>query len=133
MNLRETAAASRAAGIATPSDRPSQRRYCEEAGSSSGVRRAAPEIRKKKDGEPALVGGVASTTEDPYEMYDMFGPYTEVVSAGAFMKTLSTNPLVEFTINHGAGGGIPMLSSRLTASNSKYPESTSRHWRDRAS
>jgi HK97 family phage prohead protease len=60
----------------------------------------------------ARVVGYASTTEQPYEMYDMFGPYTEVVSRGAFTATLARSPLVEFTVNHGAGGGIPMAHTR---------------------
>ena len=32
--------------------------------------------------------GIASATEKPYEMWDMFGPYTEVIAAGAFARTL---------------------------------------------
>lgn len=44
--------------------------------------------------------GYASTTERGYEMWDMFGPYTEIVSAGAFDKTLAANPDVAFLVNH---------------------------------
>lgn len=58
------------------------------------------------------VVGYASTTEQPYEMHDMFGPYTEVVTRGAFGATLARSPLVEFTVNHGAGGSIPMAHTR---------------------
>ena len=112
MNARQAAATSRAAGVASPADRPSQRRHSEEAGSSAGIRRSAPVIRAKGSATEARIGGVASTTEDPYEMYDFYGQYTEIVSAGAFAKTLGANPLVEFTINHGAGGGIPMAHTR---------------------
>lgn len=42
----------------------------------------------------------------------MFGPYTEVVTASAFDNTLAASPLVEFTANHGMGGGIPMAHTR---------------------
>lgn len=52
-------------------------------------------------GEKVLVSGFASTTEAPYEMYDAFGPYTEVVSRGAFVKTLSETPKVQLLVNHG--------------------------------
>jgi HK97 family phage prohead protease len=62
--------------------------------------------------EGTTVGGYASVIEQPYEMYDMFGPYNEVVSRGAFGKTLASSPLVEFTVNHGAGGALPMAHTR---------------------
>jgi len=68
------------------------------------------ETRNGLDG--VLIPGVASTTEDPYEMYDFFGPYTEIVSRGAFGKTLAASPLVEFTLNHNYGGGAPMAHTR---------------------
>ena len=114
MKLEDVAAA-RAAGM-NLADRPKERRWCQEAGSSAGVRVRLESVRMKtikRDGvSGVLVGGVASTTEDPYEMYDFYGPYTEIVSAGAFAKTLGVDPLVEFTINHGAGGGIPMAHTR---------------------
>lgn len=45
--------------------------------------------------------GYASTTEQPYEMWDLFGSYTEVISRGAFAKTLSEKPDVAFLLNHG--------------------------------
>lgn len=44
--------------------------------------------------------GCASTVEQPYEMYDMFGPYTEVVDQGAFDVTLAADPDVAFLLNH---------------------------------
>jgi hypothetical protein len=45
--------------------------------------------------------GYASTTETPYEMWDFFGSYQEIISAGAFAKTLSETPDVAFLLNHG--------------------------------
>lgn len=44
--------------------------------------------------------GYASTFNQPYEMWDMFGPYDEVVTVGAADKTLATNPDVAFLVNH---------------------------------
>lgn len=44
--------------------------------------------------------GVASVTDQPYEMWDLFGPYTEVVEGGAFDETLAADPDVAFLVNH---------------------------------
>jgi HK97 family phage prohead protease len=55
------------------------------------------------------VEGYASTVETPYEMYDMFGPYTEIVAAGAFGETLAAAPQVVYRFNHG---GMPMASTQ---------------------
>lgn len=45
--------------------------------------------------------GYASVTERGYEMWDMFGSYTEVMAAGAFDTTLRNSPDVAFLTNHG--------------------------------
>jgi len=45
--------------------------------------------------------GYASVTEEPYEMYDWYGPYTEIVRAGAFAKTLGEGCDTAFLVNHG--------------------------------
>ncbi|MCW6010324.1 HK97 family phage prohead protease [Micromonospora sp. CPCC 205371] len=67
-------------------------------------RRAYPvqlEVRKAASGGgPAVVEGYASVTEHPYEMWDFYGSYTEVIRAGAFAKTLSENPAVQLLLNH---------------------------------
>jgi hypothetical protein len=64
----------------------------------------------EKDGQEFyLVEGYASMTEQPYEMWDMFGPYDEVVSAKAFDRTLSADPMVVFRFNHG---GTAMATTR---------------------
>ncbi|NUP24026.1 MAG: HK97 family phage prohead protease [Streptomyces sp.] len=66
-------------------------------------RRAYPvqlEVRAQSGG-PTVVEGYASITEAGYEMYDMFGAYSEVVRAGAFAKTLGENPEVQLLLNHG--------------------------------
>jgi HK97 family phage prohead protease len=87
-------------------DRPSQRPAVR------GIIDPSQILRGSTKNDPVVVVGYASTTEQPYEMHDMFGPYTEVVTRGAFKETLSRSPLVEFTVNHGAGGGIPMAHTR---------------------
>jgi len=74
--------------------------------------RARSDLRAKKvdrDGTPFyVVEGYASVVEQQYEMYDMFGPYNEVVSASAFAETLAADPQVVFRFNHG---GTPMAST----------------------
>lgn len=55
----------------------------------------------KRDGRDFFhFHGIASTVEQPYEMYDMFGPYTETVDRGAFDVTLRADPDVAFLLNH---------------------------------
>lgn len=46
------------------------------------------------------VEGYASMTERAYEMYDMYGDYSETISRGAFTKTLSERADVAFLANH---------------------------------
>ena len=54
------------------------------------------------EGSPSKVElrGYASVFDSPYEMYDMFGAYSEVVRSGAFTKTLSEGPDVAYLANH---------------------------------
>jgi len=112
------AAVARGAALPSLAARPSERRASEEPGELRGVVRVAleplPEVREiTRNGLTVVrVGGYASVTESGYEMYDFFGPYTEVVTRGAFGKTLAASPLVEFTVNHGAGGSLPMAHTR---------------------
>lgn len=114
------AAQARAAGTAQRSHRPKDRRSAPDPGAPrhrvrGGARfRAGQQLRTvDRNGLQVVpVGGYASVTEHGYEMYDFWGPYTEIVSAGAFGKTLAASPLVEFTVNHGAGGGMPMAHTR---------------------
>lgn len=109
-----TAAEARSLAVASPAARPSQRRSLEDGGTGTVRVSLTPEcVRAAEDGSGTFtVAGVASVTETPYTMYDAFGPYSEVVSRDAFDKTLATQPLVEFTVNHGAGGGLPMAHTR---------------------
>lgn len=113
------AAALRADGsrYSAQADRPSERRSGEPSDSSTGVivtLRAAEVERITRDSgeEIARVVGFASVTEQGYEMYDWAGPYTEIVALDAFDATLAASPLVEFTLNHNRGGGLPMAHTR---------------------
>jgi HK97 family phage prohead protease len=89
-------------------DRPSQRRSSAETG-EGGPRlahvRAAARIqlaeRAADSTDPLSFRGHASITETPYEMYDWYGPYNEVVSAGAFDDTLARTGLdVPLVLGH---------------------------------
>lgn len=75
--------------------------------------RAPSQLRASKverDGlEWYLVEGYASVYERGYEMWDMFGPYTEIVSAGAGSESLKADPEVVFRFNHG---GTPMAGTK---------------------
>lgn len=71
------------------------------AGSTGIERRSYPvALEVRKAGSGVRVEGYASVTESPYEMHDMFGSYSEVISAGAFGKTLAENPKVQLLLNH---------------------------------
>lgn len=110
---RQEAAVARAAGIRAQTDRPSQRRHAQDEAVASPARTIASfEVRSSSSAAAPQVFGIASVTGKAYEMWDMFGPYTEVVAETAFDETLAADPLVEFTLNHGAGGGLPMASTR---------------------
>lgn len=99
--LRE-AAWTRSSEVRQRGDRPQKRSGDGQGGRAftratlSGV-----EVRKKSDGGGLTFEGHASVTETPYQMYDFFGPYTEVVSAGAFDETLARNGLdVPLVLGH---------------------------------
>lgn len=55
------------------------------------------------------LSGMASVTDEPYEMADWLGPYTEVVRSGAFTKTLAENADVRLLLNHD---GIPLARTK---------------------
>ncbi|MFC6017221.1 HK97 family phage prohead protease [Plantactinospora solaniradicis] len=97
------AAAARAQGVRQRADRPSQRRSAEPVGSRATARAALSrvELRAAGDGDGLEFTGHASVTEHAYEMWDWYGPYTEVVSAGAFDQTLSRADLdVPLVLGH---------------------------------
>ena len=105
--LRQQAAQARASAagsttMAVPVDRP-----------ESPEVRFTSQLRAKKvtrnDMDWYEVEGYASAFEQGYEMYDWYGPYTEIVSVGAADKTLAADPEVVFRFNHT---GTPMASTR---------------------
>lgn len=68
----------------------------------------------EKDGvQWYLVEGYASVFERGYEMWDVFGPYTEVVSKGAADETLSADPMVVYRFNHGGMSMATTMNGRL--------------------
>jgi phage head maturation protease len=113
-NIFALAAERRAEAMNAPADRPRERRMANGLGAPAEMRSIVRTIvTRSADDEPvARIGGYASITETPYQMYDAFGPYNEVVSRDAFTRTLSTKPMVEFTVNHGEGGALPMAHTR---------------------
>lgn len=101
-NRLSEAAQARAAGVREAWHRPSQRRSAERQGSGAVVRAASKiELRTKDEDNGLTFHGIASVTERAYDMWDMFGPYTEVVSAGAFADSLARVDLdVPLVLNH---------------------------------
>ncbi|MET9876569.1 HK97 family phage prohead protease [Actinacidiphila glaucinigra] len=97
------AAAARAQNVRQRADRPSQRRSGEPTGSRAAVRAtlSGVEVREAGDGGTLEFLGHASVYETAYEMYDMFGPYTEVVTAGAGADSLARADLdVPLVLGH---------------------------------
>jgi HK97 family phage prohead protease len=92
----------------------------------SKERRAYPtkfEIRGKT-GSSVNIEAYASVYEEPYEMFDWYGDYTEVVRQGAGSKTLSESPQVQWLENHS---GLSMAYTK--AGTLKLSEdSTGLHW-----
>jgi hypothetical protein len=80
-------------------------RAAREAAVRGPVRRifdARISVRAASEGSSTItLDGYASTTEQPYSMWDWYGEYSEVISRGAFAKTLSEKPDVAFLLNHG--------------------------------
>lgn len=97
------AAAERAQHIRQRADRPSQRRCAEQAGARATVRAALSgvQVREAAGGGTLEFTGHASVYEQSYEMWDMFGPYTEIVSAGAGTDSLARADLdVPLVLGH---------------------------------
>lgn len=98
---RSSAAGERLEPMRTPEGRPERPEVRMES-----IMRASKTERDGKDWY--LVEGYASVVERGYDMWDMYGPYTEVIAAGAFDDTLREKPEVVFRFNHG---GTPMAST----------------------
>jgi hypothetical protein len=97
------AAAERAQHVRQRADRPSQRRSAEQPGSRAAVRAALSgvQVRDATDGGTLEFRGHASVYEQAYEMWDMFGPYTEIVTQGAGTDSLARGDLdVPLVLGH---------------------------------
>lgn len=100
--VREAAAA-RGSHLRAPADRPSQRRCAEEPDSGARVsaRMGGVLLRESGDGGSVAFEGFASVTGRGYPMWDMFGPYDEIVAVGAFGDTLGQEGLdVPLVLQH---------------------------------
>jgi HK97 family phage prohead protease len=74
------------------------------------LRSATAKLDVRATGNGGLVvEGYASTTEQPYDMYDAFGPYEEVVRSGAFVKTIAEGCDTVLLTNHG---GLPLARTK---------------------
>jgi HK97 family phage prohead protease len=103
MTTMRQAAERRGHEVRQRADRPSKRRDQENGGRPAArAHLASVEIRAADAGSGLVqFDGHASVTEQPYEMYDFFGPYTEVVSRTAFDATLNRSDLdVPLVLGH---------------------------------
>lgn len=104
--ILEAAAEARGQGVAAPADRPSQRRCAEEPGSRPVALVRAEKINVRDaggDGNLLHFDGFASVYNRGYEMWDMFGPYTEDVKSGAGAESLARSDLdVPLVLQHDA-------------------------------
>lgn len=103
--LLSRAAHARAQGVAQRADRPRQRRCAEPQGSRSSVLVAGAQmsLRAADDTEhgPLHFTGYASVYERGYEMWDWYGPYTEIVEAGAGAVSIARSDLdVPLVLQH---------------------------------
>lgn len=98
----EDAAMARREQVAQRTDRPSQRRNAPETESRSAMSaKAVMEFRTPDTGAGLDFRGLASAYETPYVMYDFFGEYTEVVTAGAGALSLARADLdVPLVLQH---------------------------------
>lgn len=104
--LHTEAARARAGGVTARADRPSQRRCAPVAGSGAWVSaRASGMSLRAADGDGGLLhfAGYATVYEAAYEMYDFWGPYTEIVTAGAGTASLNRSDLdVPLVLQHSS-------------------------------
>jgi len=104
---RKAVAAARAAGAtqagyfrARPSSPVTVNAPCGSARSLAFPAQLRAKLEKRNGQDLNHLDGVASVTDTPYEMWDMFGPYDEIIDHGAFDETLAADPDVAFLVNH---------------------------------
>lgn len=99
------AAVSRREQIRARADRPSQRRCAPDA-TSRGIILAPADMTMRAAGDAGATfeyRGVATAYERGYEMWDTFGPYVEIMSAGAGAVSLATPDLdVPLVLDHAS-------------------------------
>jgi len=112
LDERKAAAELRAAGAATNGYETQRQRRLSAATTATamppegGARQVGfpAQLRAKKvtynDQELYHLQGVASVYDIRYEMWDMFGPYDEIVDGHAGDETLASDPDVAFLVNH---------------------------------
>jgi HK97 family phage prohead protease len=104
--LLAAAAAERAKAVVTRADRPGQRRCASEPDSRAWLSapHARMQLRGAADGTgPLHFTGYASVYEQAFEMWDWFGPYTEIVTAGAGALSLARPDLdVPLVLQHSS-------------------------------
>lgn len=92
-----------------------QRRAAGSAGTTTAARSLAfpaqlRAVKRQWNGKSMYnLVGIASVTDTPYEMYDEFGPYDEIIDHAAFDDTLAADPDVAFLVNHR---GMTMARTR---------------------
>ena len=98
---RDAAGAARREAVAQRTDRPSQRRNQPDVEARAAMSaKASMEFREAVEGR-ADFHGLASAYERGYVMFDVFGEYTEVVTAGAGSLSLARADLdVPLVIQH---------------------------------
>jgi HK97 family phage prohead protease len=100
---RAAAAADRAQHIRQRADRPSQRRCAQAPAARAAVRATLSGVQLRESGEGGTLEfiGQATVYEQAYEMWDMFGPYTEIVTEGAGADSLARADLdVPLVLGH---------------------------------
>lgn len=100
---REEAAAARRASVVTRATQPGQRRCAAASGPDLDrmVTRADIQLRDAPDAGRLEFDGYATVYERGYEMWDWYGPYTEIMSAGAGEVSLKTPDLdVPLVLQH---------------------------------
>lgn len=101
---RRAAELRRGAVGGTPSARAVARRAAPTGMSTARMAAFRTELRAEpveREGQRRYrVEGHASIVDVPYEMWDEFGPYFEVIDRSAFTATLAADPDVAFLVNH---------------------------------
>lgn len=101
----EQAAAERAKGMPAPASRPSKRSAVGHSGrgGTTGVSALIEVERASAPFSAELRGftGYACVTDTPYDMYDTYGPYQEIVTEGAIKEALAQTQLdVPLVLGH---------------------------------